>query len=190
MKSLRSSGFSRRAEIGTVHSRWFAPKTVPHSFITGSGVFENMNNTIRLHKDRGDAGAILKAACEELNCGFVGEIPIKIRELKQRGRLSSYRIADFLFGTVRFRNATDNRVSVALMETFLMISLHEGKTVSELAGHLMKDPIGVYNDTKRLEGYGLVTFEIVEDDAPRRGKAPRQVFLSKDGRKLLEEMLA
>ena len=151
-----------------------------------------MNKVIRLHKDRGDSERILKTACDELNCDFVGEIPIKIKELKEKGRLSQYRVTDFLYGISRFRGATDNRISLTLFETFLTICLHKGRTVRQLAGQLMKDPVGVYNEIKRLEGYGLVDL-VTKDDAgssSRRGKTPKGVFLSEKGMDLLEEMLA
>ena len=82
-----------------------------------------MDKVIRLHKDRSDSEKILKSACEELSCEFVGEIPFKIQELKERGRLSSYRVTDFLFGITRFRGATDSRISLTLFETFLTTRL-------------------------------------------------------------------
>lgn len=149
-----------------------------------------MSRVIRVHRDRGDSEKILKHACAELNCEFVGEIPIKIRELKEKGRLSRYRITDFLFGITRFRSATDSRISLTLFETFLTVSLHAGDTARELADRLLKDPVGVYNEIKRLEGYGLVDLIEKKEDTHRRGKTPNGVFLSSKGKQLLEEMLA
>jgi len=149
-----------------------------------------VNKVIRVHRDRSDGDKILKHACEELSCNFIGEIPIKIQELKEKGRLSQYRVTDFLYGITRFRGATDSRISLTLFETYLTVCLHAGETVRELAGRLMKDPVGVYNEVKRLEGYGLL--DLIEKDgaAPRRGKKPKGVFLSSKGSQLLEEMLA
>lgn len=149
-----------------------------------------MDKVIRLHKDRSDSEKILKNACEELSCEFVGEIPFKIQELKERGRLSSYRVTDFLFGITRFRGATDSRISLTLFETFLTVSLHSGESARQLADRLMKDPVGVYNEIKRLHGYGLIDWVEKEDDASRRGKTPKGVVLSPKGAQLLEEMLA
>lgn len=152
-----------------------------------------MYKVVRLHKDRGDTDKILKTACEELGCDFIGEIPIKIEELKQKGRLSQYRVTDFLFGISRFRAATDNRISLTLFETFLNVCLHEGDTACKLAGYLMKDPVGVYNEIKRLVGFGLLDLLEKNDDraaASRRGKTPKGVYLSSKGKLLLEEILA
>jgi DNA-binding MarR family transcriptional regulator len=149
-----------------------------------------VNKVIRVHRDRSDGDKILKLACDELNCDFIGEIPIKIQELKEKGRLSQYRVTDFLFGISRFRGATDSRISLTLFETFLTICLHAGESVRELAGRLMKDPVGVYNEIKRLEGYGLIDLRQKDGKVTRRGKRPKAVFLSSKGNQLLEEMLA